>query len=105
MGVISDALDAQGALQPGTEGWWQVYGARAQDVRPGDMIMMQSSDQPEPVEFQVQDYAPRDAPGKDLRDVVRPRFLATDGTHRHIGALQPIVVLRRGTRHTLADSI
>ena len=103
MGIISDALDAQGTLQPGTEGWWQVWGARAQDIRPGDMVMMTYTDAPEPIEFQVQEPAPRG--DNDLRDVVRPRFLATDGTHHHIGALQKIVVLRRGTRHTLADSI
>ena len=38
-GPFTARLDGQGALQPGTEGWWPVHGAHAIDIRPGDLVM------------------------------------------------------------------
>jgi hypothetical protein len=97
VGIVEDRLNAQGEIAPGTEGWWRVFGARAQDVRPGDMVVTASC------EFKVQERAPRG--NGDLRDVAVPRFLGTDGQYYYLGALQAIAVLRYGTKHTLADSI
>ena len=31
---MTAALDAEGALEPGTEGYWQVWGARTEDIEP-----------------------------------------------------------------------
>jgi hypothetical protein len=102
MGVIETALAAQGTIKPGTDGWWQVFGARAQDIHPGDMVLIKDADN-NFAEYQVQALTPRGE--GHLMDVVRPRFLATDGTHFTVGALQACSVLRRGTHHILADSI
>lgn len=95
MGIIENALTAQGVIQPGTGGYWRVFGARAQDIVTGDMVITDSH------EFQVGQVVRR----RDLRDIVCPAFLGTDGKTYHVGALQPIVVLRHGTRHILAPSI
>ena len=100
---FNDQLAAQGDLQPGEEGYWQVWGARVGDIKPGDLVMLKYSDAPEPSEYQVAEAAPRG--DGHLMDTVRPRFLATSGELFTVGALQPIVVLRKGTRHTLAESI
>jgi len=32
------AFEAQGALTPGAEGWWKVWGATPADARPGDLL-------------------------------------------------------------------
>jgi hypothetical protein len=40
MTPVTDALNAQGAIQPGTEGWWKVWGATLNDVRDGDLVMI-----------------------------------------------------------------
>lgn len=100
MGIIENALDAQGTIQPGTEGWWRVFGACAKDIRVSDMVMVEYADTGVR-EFMVSELAPTG----DISDVIAPRFLATDGNRYRVGALQKVVVLRRGTRHILADSI
>lgn len=33
------AYESQGLTQPGTNGWWKVWGARVVDIRPGDMVL------------------------------------------------------------------
>jgi hypothetical protein len=97
---IATALDAQGILQPGQEGYWQVWGARASDIRHADLVMVKGRD------GQVREYAVAEpAPWGDIRDIAYPRFRDESGELFSVGALQPVVVLRRGTRHTLADSI
>lgn len=95
MGIVFDAVMTQGALQTGTEGWWRVFGASAHDVQKDDMVVSQTQ------EFRVAHVVRHG----DLRDVVSPGFVGTDGETYHIGAMCPIVVLRKGTRHILAPSI
>ena len=99
---MTAALDAQGALEPGTEGYWQVWGARTQDIQPGDLVMIRYEDTGIS-EFEVAELAPRG--DGDLRDTIRPRFRAATGELFHVGALQPVVVMRKGTHHTLAGSV
>ena len=92
---LTDALDAQGILQPGEQGWWRVYGARAEDILPGDLVMIKDD------EFQVAERAP----WGNRWDTLRVRFRTAAGELRTVGMLQPVEVVRRGTHCTLAQSI
>jgi hypothetical protein len=83
-------IEAQPRLEPGTEGWWKVWGARARDIRPGDYVL--TSDE----EFFVQDVFA-------AKSIARLGIVC-DGERSTIGLLCPVVILRRGTRHTLSES-
>jgi hypothetical protein len=101
-GPITVALAAQDGLQPGQPGYWKVWGALASDIQPGDLVMVKYEDTGTR-EYEVTAPAPRG--DGDLRDLIRPRFRAATGELFHIGALQPVIVLRHGTCHTLAGSV
>ena len=93
-------------LQPGTEGYWTVHGARAYDIEPGDLVMSGWKDEDDPdikrhAEYEVVELAP----WGDLRDSCRVRFLTTAGQFRSVGMLQPMVLLRHGSHGTLAASV
>jgi hypothetical protein len=81
-------IEAQPVLHPGDEGWWKVYGASTRSIRPGDYVLAKEE------EFYVQDTYPRE-------DFVRVGIVI-DGVKSSIGILHPIILLRRGTRATLA---
>lgn len=87
-------------LQPGQPGWWRVFGARAQDIRPGDRVVWLGRDG-----IRDETAVERVPYGDLLWDRMRYRFRPLEGPLFNIGALQPVVVLRWGTRHTPADSI
>lgn len=97
---IRTELETQPTLQPGETGWWKVWGARAQDIRPGDIVVVSTAGVID--EFQVADPAPY---GDGLKDLIRRRFRASTGELFSVGALQAMTLLRKGTRNTLADSI
>lgn len=86
----------QGRIPPGTPGWWRVWGASVQDIAPGDLVATLSD-------------------GELSWSLVHELFtarayplrhgLVTDGGERFtLGALVPVVVLRRGTHHVLSGS-
>jgi len=88
--------EAQGPLKPGDEGWWKVWGARPQDVRAGDMVLWQDSQGQEAMLieecFQSKAWPMRQG------WIVEAEPLT-------FGSLAQIVLLRRGTCNTLADSV
>jgi hypothetical protein len=86
-------VEAQGVLQPGTEGWWKVWGARVSDIRPGDLVLS-GGDNADLIEGTFEAKA---AP-------VRVGFIA-DGERFTLGALVPVIVLRRSTHNLLAGSV
>jgi hypothetical protein len=126
-GPLTVALEAQGSLQPGQEGWWKVWGASVRDVQPGDIVMLKyADDAPGQVhEYEVEAYAPRvsrivdgrsNTPHDDMMarghtgggvsyDQLRPRFRAKSGELFSIGGLQPIVLVRKGTHNFLSDYV
>lgn len=80
-------IEAQPVLQPGTEGWWKVYGVSGRHIRPGDYVLVGDD------EFFVQDtYAPLN---------VARHGIVVDGERQTIGTLANVTVLRRGTKSTL----
>lgn len=89
-------LEAQGVLQPGDEGWWKVWGARPYDIKVGDLVGSNDGDK---VVWDLIDatFTAKAAP-------VRVG-LSSDGNQFTIGGGCPVVVLRRGTKNTLADSV
>ena len=84
----TETLEAQGELQPGDQGYWKVWGARPNDIRVGDIVMTDGS------EDQVAEI--------DRSDIVRVRIVTTTGDRFSLGALCPVIVLRWGTHNTLA---
>jgi hypothetical protein len=105
-GPVTTALDVDqaGCLEPGTEGWWPVEGARAVDIRPGDRVMKGWADDDgikRHAEFEAVDFAPYG----NLMDSCRVRFTTTTGQLASVGMLQPMALLRRGTHRTLAGSV
>lgn len=112
-GPVTARLDDQGSLEPGTPGYWEVWGASARDIRPGDLVMSGWKDRDDPsvihhAEYEVAEMAPWGMstvrPGEpDLRDSCRVRFLTTAGTFASVGMLQPLALLRPGTHNTLSD--
>jgi len=82
-------IEEQRALEPGTPGWWQVWGATVRDVSPGDFVVTRTDD------FFVQDVY-------DARSAAR-LGVVVDGQRETIGRMCPVAVLRRGTRATLSE--
>ena len=90
-------VETQGRLAPGTRGWWQVWGAGVRDVRAGDLVLGKREDGDQQAMLIDELYDSPLAP-------MRQGFMA-DGERFTLGALCPIVLLRRGTHHTLAGSL
>lgn len=87
------AFEAQGVLEPGTEGWWKVWGAQVHHVQAGDLVG--SLVDGEMDWFLVEElFEAKAAP-------LRQGFV-TDGERTTLGVLCPIVLLRRGTHNVLA---
>lgn len=85
-------IEAQGVLQPGEPGWWEVWGASPQDVRTGDYLLFGDGE-----EMYIQ-YAERASNGWQVR-------YQRDGEWYRMGLGCRLVLLRRGTRHTLSDTV
>ena len=103
MGVVQDVLNAQnvfGRMQPGTPGYWQVWGARVYDIEPGDLVMTKNKEG-KYLEYEVGACVRRG----DRWDIVQPGFRTPQGEQFALGALMSIVLLRRGAHHTLAGSV
>jgi hypothetical protein len=96
---ITDALDAQGTIQPGTEGWWRVWGACINDIRQNDMIMVKPQNG-EITEHVVTRIIPEDG----MLDAIYLRFIDADGEDIRIGRMCSVIILRRETQHTLSES-
>lgn len=87
----------QSTLQPGEEGWWRVWGASARDIRAGDIVCTKdSSDYPD-VAFVEETFTARSHP-------IRVGIVV-EGQRQTLGALVPILLVRKGTHNTLSDSI
>lgn len=84
------AYEAQPVLQPGEPGWWEVWGASPQDIRPGDLVLLKGGDS-----IFVQDTFL--AKAHPIRV-----GLISDGEKCTLGVLCPIALIRQGTRNTLA---
>lgn len=82
-------FEAQGAIDPGTEGWWRVWGAQPRHIRPGDLVV--------------------DADGWFLVTEAGPStnglqfgVVTAEGERFWFGLLHRVNVVRRGTKNTLA---
>lgn len=89
--------EAQGSLAPGEPGWWKVWGARVLDIRAGDMVLWQSKEGWQEVMLVESLYRAKSYPMR--------WGVVVEGTEQTVGSLMQIVLLRKGTSNTLADSI
>jgi len=109
-GPFTARLDDQeraGGVEPGTEGYWQVWGACARDIRPGDLVLCGWKDRDNPdiihhAEYEVTEMASFDAP---TMNTIRVGFITTTGRFASVGMLQPVALVRRGTHHVLGDYV
>ena len=104
---LYDQEDAKGALKPGDEGWWPVWGARAIDIRPGDLVMSGWKDRDDPrvihhAEYEVVEMASFAQPAMNS---IRVGFIDSTGTFCSVGMLQAMQLRRWGTGNKLAASI
>jgi hypothetical protein len=110
-----EIIAAQPALQPGTEGYWKVWGASVRDITPGDLVILKYSDG-EVCEYEVSAYVPRVERGNTVSDDLAARghtgggihydqLRPTDGELFTVGALQRIVLLRKSTHNILSEYV
>jgi hypothetical protein len=92
------AFETQGRLEPGTEGFWTVWGARAWDMKAGDILLSKVADTDE-VEV---DYI---AETFKAKSPVRQGFVNQDGKRLTVGVGAPIIIVRWDTRGRLAEGI
>lgn len=100
---VTDALGSQGAIQPGTQGWWRVWGATVNDIQAGDLIMVgtKADDGSHVItEHHVVTIVPEDG----IKGAIY-LHITNDGGERWIGRMCPVQVLRQGTHNTLAGSV
>jgi hypothetical protein len=100
LGIVMRTLDVQGAMQPGTEGYWQVWGAVAADLQKGDLFIAKFPDG-EVLQDQVNEIVHED----NLFDYTRKRYINQDGQDRAVGLLVRVWVFRRGTHHILSPHV
>jgi hypothetical protein len=91
-------FESQGVKQPGTYGFWQVWGARTQDIRPGDLLLSRKGETNEVCTDYVTDVF-------TAKSSSRAGFIDADGNRFTIGILAPMILCRWGTHGTLADSV
>jgi hypothetical protein len=97
---VTDALDAQGIIQPGTIGWWRLWGSCINDVVTGDMLMIK------PKDGEITEHVvTRIVTETGMLDAMYLRFIDHDGSDIRIGRLCPVIILRRGTHHALSGSV
>jgi hypothetical protein len=111
-GPLTARLDAQAGpdgegLAPGTPGYWTVAGARALDIRPGDLVLSGWKDSNDPsvihhAEYEVAEMAHFKDP---MMDTVRVGFITTAGQFASVGMMQPMALARPGTHCTLGDYV
>ena len=87
---VTEALNGQGTLRPGQEGWWKVYGAQASDVQAGDLIMVKPRDA-EITEHAITRIVPEDG----MRGAMFLRFIDAAGLWSGQRRYSGVVVLRR----------
>lgn len=90
-----DHVKTMPAKQPGTEGFWQVWGARPHHLRPGDVLISKVRDTGEvEVDFVADLFLAQSA--------ARRGFVNQDGKRLTVGIMAPVVILRWGAHGTLA---
>lgn len=89
------AFEAQPALQAGTEGFWEVWGAQPRHARVGDIIISKGEGG-----VVHTDYVTGTFTAKSLG---RQGLLDANGEVFTMGHLSRIVLVRWGTHGTLAD--
>lgn len=106
---LYDQEDAGNVKESGDQGWWRVWGARAIDIRPGDLVMSGWKDDGEDgeiimrhAEYEVVEMASFTAP---TMNTLRVGFIASTGLFSSVGMMQPMELVRWTDGNKLADSI
>lgn len=92
---VRATVEAQPRMEPGTFGFWEVWGATPQDIQGGDYVLVKMRDGSVD-EFFVQDTFV-------AKNVAR-KGVVVDGERMTLGLLCPIVILREGTRGVLSPT-
>jgi hypothetical protein len=88
-------FEAQERLEPGTPGYWKIWGASVRHIIPGDIVLMKDGDTTI-TEFITGTFTAKAAP-------MRFGLVDAKGEKFTLGALTPVIVVRWGTHNTLAN--
>jgi hypothetical protein len=91
-------FETQGRKEPGTWGFWRVYGATPLTLRAGDILLSKVGDTDE-VEA---DYV---AERFTAKSAVRVGFVNQDGKRLTIGMAAPVIICRWGQHSTLDERV
>ena len=94
--IVTDTLNKQGILAPGEHGYWRVWGADARHIRPDDLLLVRwtNADQSHEITEHKVLLVEEHLCGRRVLDTQGQTFL--------VGYLGTIVLLREGTKNTLA---
>jgi hypothetical protein len=103
---LYDQEDA-GNVKPGNMGWWRVWGARAMDIKPGDLVICGWKDKDDLninhyAEYEVMEMAKFTHP---TMNTIRVGFITSTGKFASVGMLQAMQMVRWTDGNKLADSI
>lgn len=96
-GVFTAQSSGAMRIQPGTQGWWKVWGARVRDIKPGDLVVSKTDDGEYEVDLIEDVYTPKNHP-------LRWGFIIA-GERVTMGALHSVIVLRQALHNILAESV
>lgn len=85
-----EEIEAQGALEPGQEGWWRVWGASILDVKAGDVVVDRTGA-----------YEVFEVKGRTLTQVV----METSEGEIRAGMMAQIKLIRKSTHNILSDTV
>jgi hypothetical protein len=99
--IVADAADKcvrefenQPVLAPGEVGWRKVWGANVSHIRAGDIVLTRSGDAVE-TSYVADTFESKSAP-------MRRGFVDGGGKRFTLGAMNAVIVVRKGTHNTLA---
>jgi hypothetical protein len=105
---VSALIDAQGILQPGEPGYWQIWGANITHAEEGDLLLVRWEDKETPPNVTIGEYIiasidpdPPWCPVITAASTTDPPY-PPNGERFRVGMGQRITLLRQGTHNTLA---
>lgn len=90
MSKAIEEIEIQGKLEPGTEGWWPVWGASVLEVRIGDVVVDSSG------AYEVYSF---------LGSTLTQRGFYTSEGEIWAGFMARIKIIRKGTGMTLGEFV
>lgn len=92
----------QGSLAPGAEGFWKVWGATVNNIRPGDLILTKDISTPAKANSDNTRFDLITDTFDAKASPMRKGLVNAEGDRFTLGALSPVIVLRWDIHNLLA---